>query len=172
MKDYREELLGTVEEARRLSEILSPIKSLVDGVLAGLRQQEVERVGRLFDEIEDSPCNSCGSCCARGNQNGYFSRTPSDVHEDFLSGKVDITSFVVPSRDPSIKCSFLSPSGCNLPQKYRSTTCLKYTCESLREVLGFEHGCNDDLTFGYGSPPEARTLLQVRSIRQNLRKQS
>ena len=172
MKDHKRELLEQVEYAKKLSEALPPVKSLVDGVLAGLRQQEAERVGKLFSEVKESPCVGCGKCCAHGNQNGYFSRTPSDLHEDFLSGKADITSFMVPHKYPLSRCSFLaSIGGCTLPRKYRSTTCLKYVCSDLRRALGVEGNPNKDLIFGSGSHPQSRTLLQVRMVRQKLRGQ-
>ena len=107
------------------------------------RAREAESLGELFVRLENRPCLSCTtSCCGTSSSPGYFHE--EDYHPDILSGQVDLAGMAVPLSEEeevefesrSSRCTFLSPTGCNIPVRYRSLTCLTYQCTRLSKATG------------------------------------
>lgn len=124
-----------MERARAQLDKLSATQS--DDYLTKLNEEREKGVelSDLFGEVENNPCASCTETCCGGG-NGYFS--PIDMHEDLVSGKIDLMDFYIGAKGRwgDRTCVFLSPEeGCNIPNKYRSNVCLTYTCGKMNVAL-------------------------------------
>lgn len=99
----------------------------------------LKQFSTFFNKMDNNPCPTCTSvCCGPGN--GFF--RPTDVHEDLLSGKANLMDYYVGStkinenRGNTEVCVFLDvEKGCNIPGKYRSSTCLSHFCPKISKVL-------------------------------------
>lgn len=136
LEDYKEMLNNVIEKARERKESLSATDKIMDLILEGIKIRGSRTLGQVLERKEVvGTCTVCaGGCCKMGNANGYFSQT--DIHDDVILGKVDLTSFMIPGDNLSRRCSFLSPTGCNIPRDYRSHTCVTYLCGKLSTKLG------------------------------------
>lgn len=113
------------------------------------RDKAAQSLGEFFGNLDPNPCYTCvDTCCTSYTAAGHFNYTGSDLHSDVIEGKVDLMDYYVPF-DPEDfhvfsqlrdgKCGFLKAGhGCNLPQKYKSETCLMHSCHKMQKVIAHE----------------------------------
>jgi Fe-S-cluster containining protein len=99
--------------------------------LGGKKGTAATSLATVFQQLEQSPCQTCGRCCTKAAMDsGYFKH---DEREQLIAQGVDIFKYVVTAwpqeeQEPPWRCLFLGPTGCNIPSEHRSSNCLTYVC--------------------------------------------
>lgn len=152
--EAREQVQASVLKAKGVLTVLNHQQQTVYFNRLDEREKVTESLGTFFDNLEDNPCASClDTCCTSGN--GHFHALGETLqHPDILRGEVKLEDYFVDHQPEDFpvgsvlrggKCAFLkSGLGCNLPQKYRSNVCLRYSCGRMDRVL-VHHGKKEEL---------------------------
>lgn len=114
-------------------------------------EKTVASAVEMFSNVtENHPCKGCGSCCSSVSGAGHFKK--GDFHPDIITDKVNLLSYLGPEKKFQIRhpdgtvtetsnaCIFYTDTGCGIPHKYRSATCVGYYCVSLGKAIGRSSG--------------------------------
>ncbi len=159
----RKTLRKTLKLARRARRQMTRTERQKLRRAALVRAQAAQVAAAAYAALPDRPCPTCvNHCCSSPYAAGYFHGL-KDFHPDVVAGKVHLESFMLPPTDAerptwgepdytyeidettgyrrsiptgrTTRCFFLSPTGCNIPPPYRSSTCLSFQCGQLDRAV-------------------------------------
>jgi hypothetical protein len=94
------------------------------------------------ESLSAGVCAACrGSCCRSGGDHAYLTEETIvrslQAHPDWTLAQI-LESYLqrLPAESVRDSCIYHSATGCGLPRDMRSSTCNRYLCGKLRNLLG------------------------------------
>lgn len=130
------------EFAQHLEEILE------EAVLDQARLESDPVEAAPGDALSASICTACrGSCCRAGEDHAYLTAQTMvralQAHPDWSVARItDAYLSCLPSESVANSCIYHSATGCGLPRALRSSTCNRYLCGKLKNLVAALPGNN------------------------------
>jgi hypothetical protein len=117
--------------------------------------------------LSTAACTACrGSCCRAGGDEAYLTEETMvrvlEAHPDWTLAQImDAYLKHLPAETVLNSCIYHSATGCGLPRDLRSSTCNRYLCGKLRNLLGSlpENGPPPVLAVMFDDGKWARTAI-------------